>query len=87
MGGDKKSIEELLRFVEETVPVPLITIKESEEPEKHGAAFEGADTGPIKAVMLQMLESLLSKGSTAEQAKAQILSMEPFNQFPHLLDI
>lgn len=87
LGGDKKSIEELLRFVEETVPVPLITIKESEEPEKHGAAFEGADTVPIKAVMLQMLESLLTKGSTAEQAKAQILSMEPFDQFPHLLDI
>ncbi len=85
--GNPTQSEQLFRFIEETVPVPFITIKESEEPEKHGAAFEGADTGPIKMVMLQMLESMLSKGVSSDEAKSQILSMEPFNQFPHLLDI
>lgn len=87
LGGSKKQIEQLFRFIEETIPVPLITIKESEEPEKHGAAFEGADTGPIQIVMQQMLESLLTKGVPSEEAKAQILTMEPFNQFPHLLEV
>jgi hypothetical protein len=85
--GNPKQVEQLFRFIEETVPVPLITIKESEEPEKHGAAFEGAETEPIKTVMLQMLESMVSKGVSTDEAKSQILSIEPFNQFPHLLDI
>ncbi len=76
-------INSLLRFVEETVPVPLITIKESEEPEKHGAAFEGADTTPIKSIMAAMLNNLINQGVEHESAKSRILSMEPFNQFPH----
>jgi hypothetical protein len=85
--GNNKQVEDLLRFIEETIPVPLITIKESEEPEKHCAPFEGADTAPIRLIMTQMLDSLISKGVSPDQAKAQILSIEPFNQFPHLLDV
>ncbi len=84
--GHPKQAEQLFRFIEETVPVPLISIKESEEPEKHGVAFEGADTAPIKTLMLQMLESLISKGVPSDEAKGQILSMEPFNQFPHFFN-
>ena len=39
INGKNVELNQLLRFIEETVPVPLITIKESEQPELQGAAL------------------------------------------------
>ncbi len=79
-------LADLFRLIEETVPVPLITIKESESPENQGQPFEGIDQNPLIKVMKQMFASLQGEGKTDDQAKSIILNIEPFNLFPQYLE-
>ncbi|MBC7389091.1 MAG: ATP-binding protein [Opitutaceae bacterium] len=76
----------LFKFIEETIPVPLITIKESEQPEMQGQAFEGASLEPIKNAIKLMYEKLTKDGKSDDQAKVIILNIEPFNLYPHLIE-
>lgn len=85
--GKIAELNQLLRFVEETVPVPLITIKESEQPELQGQPFEDTDPEPVRKAMKLMYDKLVREGRTADQAKAMILNIEPFNLFPHFIEI
>lgn len=75
-------IRRLLRFVEETVPVPLITIKESEQPELQAGPFEGENHQVIKDSISQLYGALISKGDSHEEVVGKILGIEPFNLFP-----
>ncbi len=89
---EKSSIEKfdlsiLLRFLEETVPVSLITIRESEKPEIQGSPFEFADDLPVRNLMKQMYSSLLLKNYSEEKAKSIILNIEPFNLYPQYIDL
>lgn len=79
-------LNHLLRFIEETVPVPLITIKESEQPELQGQPFEETDQEPVRLAMKKMYQNLTSGGKSEDQAKAIILNIEPFNLFPHFIE-
>lgn len=83
----KKAIEILLRFIEETIPTKSIYIREAEEPEAQGNPFEKIDQEPVRKLMEQMFDKLISEGKTAENAKAIILNIEPFNSFPHFIEI
>ncbi len=86
LDGKTTVLNQLLRFVEETVPVPLITIKESEQPELQGQPFEGTDQEPLRNAMKLMFDKLVGEGRSADQAKAMILNIEPFNHFPHFIE-
>lgn len=82
----EKAIETLIRFIEENIPSKSIYIKAAEEPETQGNPFEGVDHEPIRKTMESMFNSLVSKGRTAEEAKAIIANIDPFNQFTHFLE-
>jgi hypothetical protein len=86
LNGKSSELEQILRFVEETIPVPLITIKESEQPELQGQPFEDTDLEFLRKVMRQIYEKLLAEGKSADQAQSIILNIEPFNQFPHFIE-
>lgn len=79
-------LNNLLRFIEETVPVPLITIKESEQPEMQSQPFEQAGQELVKQAMLRMYQNLIQEGKSTDRAKAIILNIEPFNLFPHFIE-
>lgn len=81
-----KAIETLIRFIEETVPTKSIYIKESAESETLGNPFEGLDQEPVRKIMKEIYQNLLREGKTDERARAIILNMEPFNNFPHLFE-
>lgn len=81
----KKQINSLLRLVEETVPVPLITLNESEKPDSILRPFEGSVGNELTELLKLMYESLLSNFSP-EQAKQQLLFIEPFNEYPELIE-
>lgn len=83
----ERAIESLLKLIEETIPVKSIYIGEAEEPEAQGKPFEGADQELIMKTMKQMFDNLISHGKAPEQAKAIVLNIEPFNQFPHFVEI
>jgi hypothetical protein len=82
----EKAIETLIRFIEENIPSKSIYIKAAEEPETQGNPFEGVDHEPIRKTMESMFNSLITKGKTAEEAKAIIANIDPFNQFTHFLE-
>lgn len=86
LNGKTSELNQLLRFVEETVPVPLITIKESEQPEIQGQPFEDTDQEPIRKAMKQMYDKMIANGKSPDQAKSIILNIEPFNLFPHFIE-
>jgi hypothetical protein len=84
--GKTTELNQLLRFIEETVPVSLITIKESEEPELQGQPFEETDQEPVRKVMKQMYDHLRKDGRSSDQAKAIILNIEPFQLYPEFIE-
>ncbi len=84
--GISKEIEHVLQFIEETVPVPLITLQENENNTPHGQPFEGRNDDTVKDTMKAMYQSLISKGKCSDMAKALILNIEPFNFYPHFLE-
>lgn len=82
----KTTIEKLLRFIEETIPTKSIYIKEAEEPESMGKPFEGVDQEPVRLLMQQLYDKLISEGKDSELAKSIIINIEPFNHYAHLLE-
>lgn len=82
----QKAIENLIRFIEETIPSKSIYIKEASDEDAIGKPFEGIDQEPIRKAMKQMYDKLVNEGKTDEQAKAIIFNIDPFNLFPHFLE-
>jgi hypothetical protein len=68
------------------VPVPLITIKESENPESHGAPFENIQHEMLIEKMESTLQVLIKNGKTKEEAAALLLSIEPFDKYPQYIE-
>jgi len=83
----QKAIENLIRFIEETVPSKSIYIKEASDEDSIGKPFEGIDQEPIRKAMKQMYDNLVNEGKTDKQAKSIIFNIDPFNFFPHLLEL
>ncbi len=83
----KQNLNDLLKFIEETVPIPLITIKESEEPESHGFPFENLDHEILINRLKEMFDLLVSQGKNQEEAKSILLSIEPFDKYPQYFEL
>lgn len=82
----KKDFEKVLQFIEETIPVPLITLQESENEKPHGQPFEGIDHEAIKETMQKLYEGFVSSGLSDEKAKSRILNTEPYNFYPEYIE-
>ncbi len=82
----RSDIEKMLRFIEETVPIPLITLKENENAFPHGQPFEGSSHDLIQKTMGLMYDNLIAQGKSDSDAKAIILNIEPFNFYPQYIE-
>jgi hypothetical protein len=82
----KGDIEKVLQFIEETIPVPKITLQENENIQPHGQPFEGKDHDAIKNAMKSMYQNLIMNGKTDEQAKLFILNIDPFDFYPQYIE-
>ncbi|MCH8905219.1 MAG: ATP-binding protein [Bacteroidetes bacterium] len=83
---NKGDIEKVLQFIEETVPIPLITLKENENEQPHGQPFEGLDHSNIKETMQKLYEVFRESGMNDERAKGRILNTEPYNYYPEYIE-
>lgn len=82
--GNRKLLNAVLQLIEQTVPVPLITLNNAEQPDSHPAPF--ANAGATVAELLRMTHDALRRGgATPEQARQKLLSTEPFMYYPELL--
>lgn len=78
--------EKALQFIEETVPVPLITLQENENQKQHGQPFEGKNHEVVREVLKTMYKNLIEEGLQPDQAKSRIANIEPFNFYLEYLE-
>lgn len=76
----------VLRMIEETVPVPLIVLSEAEKPREQALPYEGVSDQEILPLMLDLYKDFRAAGRSPAEVRQLLLSTEPFNYFPHLLD-
>lgn len=83
----KKDLKTILRLIGETTPVEAIIQNYSENPESVELRGEHKelDPGTIQLAKL-MFESLIKSGITNEIAIKQILNIEPFNEYPQIIE-
>jgi hypothetical protein len=72
----------MLRIIEETVPVPLIILNSSKNPDKIQRPFEDAPTEELKSVLEEVWKSIINSGVPFENAKSRLIHMEPFSDYP-----
>jgi hypothetical protein len=83
--SDAPKFSALLRLIEETIPVPLITITDREKPDQTVGPFEVAGESEILEVMRQVFASLRASGLSRNEALLRLAHFEPFPRFPQLL--
>lgn len=79
------SLNNLLKFIEETIPIRSIMIRENEAPDEQAQPFEQANHEPIKQAAEAMFQAQCAKGKSPEEARALILSIQPFSLFPEYI--
>jgi hypothetical protein len=80
-------LKSLFRLIEETIPIPLIMSTDREMPDTSTAPFESSKTSEIAEIMRQVFASLLSSGLSRPEALDRLGTIEPFGQFPELLQL
>lgn len=83
--SDRALLNALLRLIEETVPTPHISIKNSEMPNSLPGPFEDAQEAQILEVMNEAFESLTASGYDPHEAADRLRTIWPFELFPALL--
>ena len=83
--SDSPKLRALLRLIEETIPIPLITITDREKPDQTIGPFETAKESEILEVMRQVFFSLRANGLSRKDALLRLAHFEPFPRFPQLL--
>jgi hypothetical protein len=85
-GGDAASIEDLLRIVEETVPVPLILLDHAGGQSRQLDPFEECPEEKIRPVILGMVEALRREGLDERGIAVKLSNTEPFRNYPFLIN-
>ena len=80
-------LNNLFRFIEETIPIPLITIRESEEPELPGLPFEGINHELLKEKIKECFNDLLSQDLSVDSIINKLLQIEPFDKYPEYIEL
>ena len=83
-GENRKSMEAMLRIIEETVPVQQIWLDtaESRDTPPRSTSTDAPDS-EMKQMMQTFFDNfVLKKGDSEDAAKRRLLNMEPFNRFP-----
>lgn len=84
---DKKDLNTILKIIGETTPVEAIIQNYSEHPEsvELRSDHKELEEGTIKLAKL-MFNSIKQSGVSSDIAVKQILNIEPFNEYPQLIE-
>jgi hypothetical protein len=81
------NINELLKLIERNIPIETIIYYQSEDPGIHELRITGPEIDEsIIGFARQLYDALISQGTGNEIAVKQILNIEPFNQYPQLIE-
>lgn len=82
---DRKVVDPLLRLIEETVPIPLLTITNSERPDTHAGPFELAPSREVYSLLREVYDVMMSTKIKQVEALERLAVMEPFDRYPELI--
>ena len=74
---------DLIRVLEETIPIPLLPGPRAEEP---GVPFDAEPDEELAGLVERVYEVFLRSGLTRQAARDRLLKIEPFNLYPGLVD-
>jgi len=80
-------LNNLFRFIEETIPIPLITLRESENSGLQGLPFEGINHELLKEKIKECFDDLLNKGLSVDSIIVKLLQIEPFDKYPEYIEL
>jgi len=72
----------LLRMLEETIPIPMILLNYSEQPDNLKGPFEEVPPKELIIVLDESIKALSKQGLTLDEIKRRLLHMEPFDLYP-----
>lgn len=81
----RTKVEALLRLIEETVPVPLITLENSANPDTHFTPFEESPSSEVLGIIKLVYASFRQQGISHVQAVERLIAIEPFQYFKELV--
>src|SRR5438309_5763768 len=84
-GEQGRSVRALLSVIEETIPIPTITIDSAENPDAHGKPFEAAASSALRKALAMTYGALRASGMSCGDAKVRLVNTEPFSDFPELV--
>jgi hypothetical protein len=85
LAQNRKLVEPVLRTIEETVPVPLLTITNSENPDNHSPAFEGSGKGELTELVKSVYRAMRASKMSQRVVFERLRVMEPFDRFPEIV--
>jgi len=83
-GQLRKTVDAVLRLVEETIPATLITMSLNEAETSQAEAFESAPADLVP-VLRAVYAALRRQGLSAVDAVTRLTSMEPFGRYPEAI--
>ena len=84
-GPEWAALRAALRLIEETVPVSSIYYREASRPDQHASPLEGVSEDDVVSLMRTVRAALVAGGASGKEADRRLLTMEPFNVYPHLI--
>ena len=83
---NRSNVTALIRLIEETIPVPLISINASEHPDDHAAPLEGVTPRQVVELARDFHEIFMARGETFEEAIRSVMATDPFHLYPELAE-
>lgn len=84
-GCTPAAVESMLRLIEETVPIPTITIDVSDYPDQQREPFEHTDSSELVRLGRELTDAMIASGAKPDEAAARLSALEPFNRMPHVV--
>jgi|TARA_B100000315_G_C14594023_1_gene597621 hypothetical protein len=86
-GGNKKYINQLLKLVQETIPIPAIVVNNSADPESHEYehTLEDFEDLGIKKKFLDIIKKYEKDGLNHDEAVKRAMETDPFDKIPEIL--
>jgi hypothetical protein len=82
----EKALEQLIRFIEETIPAKSIFYQGIRRTEAEENRLKQQIMNPLGKLYRRCIATLSTREEMKNQAKAIILNIDPLINFPHLLN-
>lgn len=85
LAQNRTLVDPILRSIEETVPLPLLTITNSENPDRHSSPFDGTGNPEIVTLVERVYRAMRGSKVPKKTALERLRVMEPFDRFPEII--